>query len=44
MFVCSTIKEKIMMSGSLGSISEVKSEMEISNPTETIINNLQFTE
>lgn len=44
MFVSSSVKGKIMLSGSLGSISEVKSDMEISNPTETIINHLQFTD
>ena len=33
MFVSSAVKGKVMLSGSLGSISEVKSEMELSNQT-----------
>lgn len=44
MFVSSGIKAKIMLSGSLGSISEVKSDLEISNPTESLVNNLHFTD
>lgn len=44
MFVSSTIKGKILLSGSLGSISEVKSDMEISCPTESLVYGLHFTE
>lgn len=36
MFVSSAVKGKIVLSGSLGSISEVKSDMEISCPSEAI--------
>ena len=36
MFVSSTIKGRIILNGSLGSISEVHSHMEISCPTERL--------
>ncbi len=43
MFVSSAVKGKVLVSGSLGSISEVKSEMELSNQTEGLPN-IHYTE